>query len=1239
MECNKPGVLIMEGNLHENFKIFKQQIQIFFKATKTDEESNGVQVARLLNLMGTDALKVYNTLEVKTKTVETILNALEKFCSPVKNEVMAHFKFFTRLQHENEQFDKFYSELKMLVKGCDFGICEDKLLRTQIVLGVKNRDLQSKLLREDLSLEKVIMYCKSIEQAELNTKLVQERQKSDDIVDVDVIANKNGNDGLNFNKNFIKSKENSNFKFNCRNCGFLHGINKCPAYGKTCFSCGGKNHFSNKCRQKCQPIQPTEEITTNEEILSNLQVGSIVSNNCWYEDILINKHELRVKVDTGAQINVISRKICENLKIPIIIQSRSPIHAFGGFKITPLGIIKVTLENNVGITLNSEFLVVENNCEPILGLFDSRRFKFQIPQINSIKIPLTKEKFLSENKDLFVGLGKFPGTVSLKLRSNAVPKANPARRMNHLIKSKLLEYLQNFEKIGIIEKVNECCEWVSNLVVVEKKDKTLRLCIDPRDLNKYLLRDFYPIPTLDEIIPRVAHHKFYTVLDLKDGFFHVCLDKESTNLCSFSTPYGVYKYLRMPQGLCSSPEYFQKIVESIFGHIEGVVVYFDDIIVCADSKEKHDNILNQVIQIAKKNCVKFNPNKIQFCVPEVKYMGLIFNEKGVTISRDRLQGITDLKPPTNRKELQSIMGMINYLRSFIPNLSEIIEPWRLLLKKDVIFDWNKNCENSFVIIKEILCKLPTLHAFDKQNEIEIQCDASQSAIGACLFQNKKPVYFSSRSLTESESNYAQIEKELLSITDACTKKFHEIIYGRKITVYTDHLPLISLMDKEIHKIPNNRLRRMKLKLVPYDITVRYLPGSQMYIADLLSRNFIKRPQIDDECMKDVVHTNMLNEITFTGDKLTQFQNETQNDNVLNKILNFYQVGWPVKLKDEGEIRHYFKLRNNIYVENKLIFYDNKLIVPRSLRNHMLNLLHETHFGIVKTKLYARKFCYWPGMNNDVENFVNSCYTCQRYSNNNCKEKLITHDIPDIPFYKVGVDIGELNGNDYLILIDYFSKWLEVVKLGSKTSTTIINKLKEIFSRFGIPKFLVADNMPFGSAEFKQFSKDWDFDIINSSPHYHQSNGMAEKAVGIVKNMLRKCSYSKMDFNLFLLNYRNTPLSNYEASPAQLLQSRNLKTKLPIDNNELKPKVVNIRNLINKNQDKQRNYYNLRTKNRPEFVAGEAVLIRNLKTGIWEKGKILNKLSAPRTYLVQCDNSKKFVRNSFFIKKCVGVQNL
>lgn len=254
--------------------------------------------------------------------------------------------------------------------------------------------------------------------------------------------------------------------------------------------------------------------------------------------------------------------------------------------------------------------------------------------------------------------------------------------------------------------------------------------------------------------------------------------------------------------------------------------------------------------------------------------------------------------------------------------------------------------------------------------------------------------------------------------------------------------------------------------------------------------------------------------------------------------------------------------------------------------------------------------------------------------------MLSHSILDFPFLKIGIDIAEIGGRAYLIVMDYYSRWLEILKIKPKTSTAVIKKLKKFFSRFGILEVIVADNNPCGNFEFKKFALDWDFTVINSSPNYPKSNGLAEKAVGIAKVLIKKSFHEKQDLELYLLDYRNAPITGLQCTPAQLLQSRELMSKINVVHrkNLFKPVIQNCVEKMLESKRKQALYYNRCANKRINcFENGEKVYVQDKFTKNWHEGIIIKKLNEPRSYLVKDKNGRTLRRSTNFLKK-PGKQN-
>ena len=303
--------------------------------------------------------------------------------------------------------------------------------------------------------------------------------------------------------------------------------------------------------------------------------------------------------------------------------------------------------------------------------------------------------------------------------------------------------IARLEQNGIISKSEKPSDWVNSLVIIEKKDGSLRLRLDPKELNQAIKREYHKPPSIETIFSKQCGKKVFTVIDMTNCYWHKKLDEQSSELCTFNTPFGRYHFNRMPFGICCASDVAQKMVEDHFGDIDGVLPVHDDLIIAGKDKAEHDAILRRVLKRARTSNIKFNRNKIQLRVKEVKYLGGIISAEGFKPDEAKIKAVIEMPQPKNKQELQRLLGMVNYLSSFIPNVSEITAPLRTLLKKDVQWAWYHEHDQSLEKIKEILTSNPVLKFFDVDKPTTLQVDASQHGLGACILQEGHPIAYAS----------------------------------------------------------------------------------------------------------------------------------------------------------------------------------------------------------------------------------------------------------------------------------------------------------------------------------------------------------------------------------------------------------------------------------------------------------------------------------------------------------------
>ncbi len=785
------------------------------------------------------------------------------------------------------------------------------------------------------------------------------------------------------------------------------------------------------------------------------------------------------------------------------------------------------------------------------------------------------------------------------------------------------------EDNGHITKVTEPTHWVSSMVVSERKGK-LRICIDPKDLNKAIKREHYPIKTIEEVISTIEDAKVFSCLDAKSGFLQLKLDDESSQLTTFNTPDGRYRWLRLPFGIRSAPEIYQRVMDTMLEDIPNATAIMDDILVTGKDEKHHDKTMHKVVERATEWNLKLNLEKCRIKQSSVPYIGHLITAEGLRPDLEKVRAVEMMPDPQCKEDVKRFLGFIQYLEKFIPNLSQVDEPLRRILKAEVDFSWDKPQRDSFAVLKKLVCTAPVLAFYDVNKPVTIQCDASSFSIGAALLQETRPVAYTSRAMTGTEQGYAQIEKEMLAIVHSC-KKFHTYIYGKTVKVETNHKPLETILKKPLLSSPM-RLQRMLLQLQAYDLEVSYRRGKDMQLADTLSRTNLP----DTEHNEEFAFINMTNFISVSDERYTQFRERTQQE--LSALISIVQSGWPNnRQKVQPKLRPYWKTRDELSVVDGIVYKGTRIVVPPSMRNEMKAQVQESHQGIVACR--ARKVMYWPGMSSQIEDECMDCSLCQQFQNNQPKEPLQPTSVPDLPWIELGADILAFGNAQYLATVDYWSKFIEVDKLHDTTSTSVIEATKSHLARHGIPKTLRTDNGPqFSSREFESFCRDYQIKHVTSSPYYAQSNGEAERAVQTVKRMWQKC----VDKHLALLNYRTTPLPSINQSPAQLLMNRRPRNLLPASGELLQPQSPNtteVKQSLQRQKDLQKSYYDRRAgRPLPELEPGDPVRMAPLPGQTsWRPATAVAKHTEPQSYIVDVGNTN-YRRNRQHLRKTTARAN-
>ncbi|KAK7933984.1 hypothetical protein WMY93_004880 [Mugilogobius chulae] len=836
-----PEGLKLVGNVDNNWRSFKQQFELYLSALGLDSKSDARKIALLLTVAGPQAIEVFNTFEFAEAgdrdKYDKVIEKFTAYCSPQKNTVYERYVFRTRVQQPDETFDSFVTDLRLKAQSCEFGDLKDSMIRDQIVYGIHDKRTRERLLREaKLTLEEAERMCHATELAQQHAKTFNDPNVTavHDSAKVAMVKSKT-------KRNMMQKKTSNDEAYSCKRCGNRHEPRQCPAYGKKCAKCNGKNHFAKQCLAKGKPkaVRIVEETDLSETFFVGMvscdadtsvkKENDKYSNNddAWIVSLPINGALVALRIDTGAQANLISMSEIHAMKEkPKIIHKGVVLKDYNGQVIESKGQcrLKVTVKNKSYYVL---FSVVPEGRESLLSGTTSKRLNLvkRVYQISCFSGTQTVETIVQQYQDVFKGLGCLPYTYKIQLNENATPVIHAPRRVPAPLRNRLKKELDRMCQLQVITKVEEPTEWVNSMVCVDKKNKNkeLRICMDPGDLNQNIKREHYQIPKREEIASEMAGARYFSKLDAAQGFWQIKLDETSSKYCTFNTPYGRYRFLRMPFGIISASEIFHRAMDNMLEGLEGVRCYVDDVIIWGSTLQEHNERLNNVLQRIRENGLKLNRVKCQFGVQEITFLGDKLSVRGVEPDEKKIKAILSMPRPADKKGVLRVMGMINFIGKFIPNLSVKTSALRELLHDATEFKWTSKHEREWNILKTTLTTAPVLAFYDPTKRLKISTDASKDGLGAVLLQAEgdrwKPVAYASRSMTKTETKYAQIEKECLGLAYGL-ERFHCYVYGLPtFTVETDHRPLVSIIKKSLNDM-SPRIQRLIMKLQREAIEIR-----------------------------------------------------------------------------------------------------------------------------------------------------------------------------------------------------------------------------------------------------------------------------------------------------------------------------------------------------------------------------------------------------------------------------------
>ena len=572
-----------------------------------------------------------------------------------------------------------------------------------------------------------------------------------------------------------------------------------------------------------------------------------------------------------------------------------------------------------------------------------------------------------------------PFRAKLSVKPTAQPKFFKPRSVPFALRERVESELDRLEQEGVLEKTH-FSEWAAPTVVVPKPDGRLRLCGDYKvTINPMLDVDQYPLPRPDDIFASLAGGQQFSTLDLAHAYNQLILDNESRKYVTVNTLQGLYRYTRLPFGIASAPAVFQHTMDSILQGVPGTACYIDDIIVTGQTPEQHLENLEAVLQRLLKHVVHVKKEKCRFLEPSVNFLGHRIDADGIHPTDEKLRAIVNAPAPKDVQELRSFLGFINYYGKFIPNAATILSTLNDLLRKDIEWKWTAQCQTSFNLAKETLVSSKVLTHFDPSLPIRMAGDASAYGIGAVIAHvlpdgSERPIAFASRSLSSSEKNYAQVEKEALSLIFG-VKRFHAYLYGRPFTLITDHKPLTAILGpkKGIPPLAAARLQRWSWILSAYQYTIEFRPTDKHANADGLSRLPLKETGSEEnDLASKIFNISQLEALPIT---VRHLRAATHSDILLSKVYRYTKRGWPQRVSQA--LRPFYERRSELTVEEGCLLWGIRVLVPLKLRGKLLQELHTDHPGVTRMKSVARSHMWWPGLDKAIEQMAKSCQSARQ----------------------------------------------------------------------------------------------------------------------------------------------------------------------------------------------------------------------------------------------------------------------
>lgn len=1048
-----------------------------------------------------------------------------------------------------------------------------------------------------------------------------------------------------------------------------------------CYNCGKTGHKSGQCRNTtilnrtvnensaskllkcnfCQRVGHTENTCFKKH--GGPKIQRIQGSNCNISakmQISNTPADLKFSyiVDSGADYSVITHSVVKSINNVKIIDFREELTGFGNKKLMSLGkcTLYVALKE---ITIEVDFIIVPDgslgNISALIGWEtisrpgldivkrkygldlrfneDTSQPEIQIRNINFGENSELNERQRDSLNEFIVNVQNnspeavTTGQLEIQLNDN-IPVAFRPRRLAYRERIQLKEILNELLEQKIIRESTST--YASPIVLVKKKDNSIRLCVDYRWINKKCVRDRYPLPNLHDQLDALYAARYYTTLDMKSGFHQIKIAEQSKQYTSFVTPDGQFEYNRMPFGFANAPSCYQRCINKALGPLKDTIcqVYLDDVMIPSTTIEEGIERAELVIKTLSEAGFKLNLQKCSFLQTQTEYLGHIISYGSIKPSPRKVNALLESQPPNSVKGVRQLMGLAGYFRRFIEKFSLLTAPITALTKKDCQFKWTEAHEKIRQQIINTLTSQPVLRIFNPNLETQLHTDASTLGIAGVLMQKEdnliRPVAYFSRRTTEAESKYHSYDLETLAMVES-VEHFRMYLYGLHFTIYTDcNSVRATALKKDLHP----RVARWWMKLQDFDYDVEYRPGCKMGHVDYLSRN-----PVISRIRKQTSATT-----------IKQFQEEDD---------------FCISL-DNSPNASFIKQDNMVYYKEKTKSKDVKFrcYVPEAARLKVMKTYHDdaAHIGWQKAILRMREELYWPRMTKCLKKYVENCRSC-------AVGKSFTGRKPG--YYQMGekairpLDVWHIDHagplvksrgcTEILVTIDAFAKYCIFTPIKNKTTNHSIVALKKQFDKVGKPRKIVADRArAFTSTTFQEFLRSENIELHLIATGVPRSNGQVERVMRTLFNMMRSVLTNEKESKWttvlpqieFVLNETISSATGYTPNALMFGKKERWPEEEAILEGVPKQPVENIakiqedaKNKLQEGRYAQETRHNKTRVKGPVFKKGDAVVVQDTQAaGSGKLGpkylgpfKITEVLQNDRFVLQRSDNRSKVPR--------------